>query len=341
MIVTLSVLRPLTEEATSWAMPRGRAGVHRVGGVAEHHRGRGRAGLVREQVVLGQHELDLRAGDTLDAADRAGDLALQRALVGDLLLEVGGAELLLVEQLEALARAAVEAHARAGDGHTRLGDLALGDREAGAVVAQLVGDAALVQRRRDLAGLGGVEPGGEQRVRRRAGDPQQQERDADDGHRGDREDPLGAGRQRLEGVDEEGMGQLKPGCGRCPGRPRRPSCGSARRAASRAARARRPSRPRSDPWPEPSASDCAAADASIWLSASDCSDLPSAAPKPAAGAGGIGLGGRVDAAEAVDAELRAGDGEGRDRSASAQQLQRAGEHLLGGLHRGHVRLVGA
>ena len=56
-------------------------------------------------MVLGQRELDLRAGDAVDLADRLGDLALERALIGDLLLEGGGAELLLVEQLEAGLRA--------------------------------------------------------------------------------------------------------------------------------------------------------------------------------------------------------------------------------------------
>ena len=65
--------------------------------------------LVGEQRVLGQHELDLRAADAVDLLDRAGDLALERALVVDLLLEVGGAELLLVEQLEAGLRAAASA----------------------------------------------------------------------------------------------------------------------------------------------------------------------------------------------------------------------------------------
>ena len=63
------------------------------------------------------------AGDALDLPDGLGDLALQRALVGDLLLEVGGAELLLVEQLEARLRAA-GGQALAGERDARLGDLA-------------------------------------------------------------------------------------------------------------------------------------------------------------------------------------------------------------------------
>ncbi len=120
-----------------------RAGVERVGRVAEHDGGRGRR---RRRRRTGRPRActswTCGAGDALDAADRAGDLALQRALVGDLLLEVGGAELLLVEQLEALAASRrVEADARAGERDARLGDRRLVDREGRAVVAQLVGDA--------------------------------------------------------------------------------------------------------------------------------------------------------------------------------------------------------
>ena len=110
------------------------AGLQSVGRVGEHDRGGGRRGGVGEQVVLGQHELHLGAGDALDAVDRAGDLALQRALVGDLVLEVGGAELLLVEELEARLGAAAGGEALAGERDARLGDLRLLDRQRGAVV---------------------------------------------------------------------------------------------------------------------------------------------------------------------------------------------------------------
>ena len=61
------------------------------------------ATAVAEELVLrvGQHELHLRGADALDLLDRLVELTLERALVGDLLLEVRGAELLLVEQLKA------------------------------------------------------------------------------------------------------------------------------------------------------------------------------------------------------------------------------------------------
>ena len=103
MIVTLSVFRPLTRGGDELGDAAHRAGLERVGRVAEHDGGRGRRRLSANRSSSGITSCTCGAGDALDAADRAGDLALQRALVGDLLLEVGGAELLLVEQLEALA----------------------------------------------------------------------------------------------------------------------------------------------------------------------------------------------------------------------------------------------
>ena len=165
------------------------AGLERVGRVAEHDRGGGRRRLVGEQVVLGQHELDLRVL-TPSTRERPGDLTLQRALVGDLLLEVGRAELLLVEELEARLEPPPVADTLAGERDARRRHGGFCDRERGAVVAQLVGDALLVQRGGDLAGLGGVEAAGHDRVRRRRGDPQHDERDRQDGHGGDAEDRL-------------------------------------------------------------------------------------------------------------------------------------------------------
>ena len=157
VIVTLAGLRFGTLEETSEAMPRTAAGsrVDRVG-VEEHGRGGGLL-LVGEEVVLGQRELHLGAGDAVDLPDGLGDLALEGALVGDLLLEGGGAELLLVEELEAGLRAAA-GQPLAGEGDARLGLLAGDDGDGGAVVLELVGDAGLVERGGDLAGLGGSTP---------------------------------------------------------------------------------------------------------------------------------------------------------------------------------------
>ena len=111
MIVTFSVLRPFTDEATSWAMPRTAPGssvsaelpsmTAAVAGVASS----------ANRSSSGSTSCTCGELTPWTLADRAGDLALERALVGDLLLEVGGAELLLVEQLEALAATGVEADA--------------------------------------------------------------------------------------------------------------------------------------------------------------------------------------------------------------------------------------
>ena len=188
VIVTFSVFRPLTDEATSCAMPRTAPGSSASDAPASMTAAVAGRRLVGEQRVLGQHELDLGAGDAVDLLDRPGDLALQRALVGDLLLEVGRAELLLVEQLEALLRAARRRGTPAlGQRDPRLGDGGLLDGDRGAVRAQLVADALLVERGGDLAGVGRVERGDERRVRRRGREPQhEEEHEHDDGQRAER-----------------------------------------------------------------------------------------------------------------------------------------------------------
>ena len=118
------------------------------------------------------------------------ELALERALIGDLLLEVARAELLLVEQREALLLTAAEqAGGRERDACLRR--LVGLDRERGAVVLQLVGDSLGVQRARDLARLGGVETRHQGRVARRRGhlEDQNQEHDSDGGGDADHRPP--------------------------------------------------------------------------------------------------------------------------------------------------------
>ena len=88
--------------------------------------------------------------------------ALQRPLVGDLLLEVAGPELLLVEQLE--ARFAAADDVAFGERDPRLGDVAAGDRDRGAAVADFVADALLFEDLGDVAGFGRVDPRGQGRV---------------------------------------------------------------------------------------------------------------------------------------------------------------------------------
>ena len=216
------------------------AGRQRVGGVAELDGGRRRRRFILEEVVLRHDDLDRRVRDALDTAEGASDLALQRTLVGDLLLELRGAELGLVEQLVARLIAARRLDAGGGERDARLRHGRLGDRQSRAVVAQLVGDALLVERGSDLRGLRGIDARRDQRVARRRGDLEHDERDREDGDEGDPEDRLGLGRKGEKVLDEgrHWLG-LRPGCGRCPERPRRPWCGSGWRAASQAARARR------------------------------------------------------------------------------------------------------
>src|SRR5439155_8027165 len=108
--------------------------------------------LVGEELVVGHGELDGRALDAGHLPDGLGDLALQRALVGDLLLEVAGAELLGVELVPPAARrAAGRAQALAGQRDARLGHVGRGDLDGGAAVGQLVADARAVERGGDLA----------------------------------------------------------------------------------------------------------------------------------------------------------------------------------------------
>ena len=112
VIVTLSDFRPLTDEAVSCAMPRTAPG----SSVSAELPSMTAAVAVDcwswKRSSCGQHELHGGARDALHAIDRAGDLALQRALVVHLVLELRGAELALVEQLPAGLLAAGEVRRR-------------------------------------------------------------------------------------------------------------------------------------------------------------------------------------------------------------------------------------
>ena len=77
------------------------AGRRIAAGHAEHHRGaRGRV-LRRERGRLRQHDGDAGAGDAVHALDGLGQFALESALVGHALVELGLAEALVVEQVPA------------------------------------------------------------------------------------------------------------------------------------------------------------------------------------------------------------------------------------------------
>ena len=105
-----------------------------------HDRGRRLRRFARKQRPLGQHQMDPGGLDAVDGADGAGQFALQRAQMIDVLDEAGGAERVgLVEDL--VADAAALGQAALGELHAQPGDLVLGHQDHGAVVAQLVGNA--------------------------------------------------------------------------------------------------------------------------------------------------------------------------------------------------------
>src|SRR5439155_26031205 len=90
-----------------------------------------------------KRELDVGVRDALDRLDRPGDLALERPLVVHLLLEVRGAEALLVEELEADVAAVRKPLLGERDAGRRL--LPLDDVDLGTAFRELPADAARVE----------------------------------------------------------------------------------------------------------------------------------------------------------------------------------------------------
>ena len=160
--MTFSLLRPFTEDATTCAMPRVAPGCSVSAGLPSMTAAVAAVASSWNMSSCGSTSRTVGLCTPFDGAQRAGDLALERALGGELLLELGGAELGLVEQLVARLRAAaggLDALRRERDPRLRHRRLLDGERRA--VVAQLVGDALLVERGRDLAGLRRVEARGD------------------------------------------------------------------------------------------------------------------------------------------------------------------------------------
>ena len=90
--------------------------------------------------------------DAVDGADGAGQFALQRAQMIDVLDEAGGAERVgFVEDL--VADAAALGQAALGELHAQPGDLVLWHHDDGAVVAQFVGDRLAFQVLDDGGGV--------------------------------------------------------------------------------------------------------------------------------------------------------------------------------------------
>src|SRR5262249_22026892 len=127
-------------------------------------------------------------------------------LVGDLLLEVTGPELLGVEEFE--ARFAAAEHVAFGQRDPRFGDVGAGDADRGAAVLELVGDALRFQRFGDLAGFGRFDPGRERRVALLGRHLEEDEGEDHERQRGAAQSEFAAGREPAENGANLGHGQI-------------------------------------------------------------------------------------------------------------------------------------
>ncbi len=150
-----------------------------------HDRGRRFRRFARKQRALGQHQMDAGGLDAVDGADGAGQFALERAQMIDVLDEAGGAERVgFVEDL--VADAAALGQAALGELHAQPGDLVFRHHDDGAVVAQLEGYRLAFQVLDDPGGVLGAEVG-KQGGHLRRGDAHDDEREEADQRCGDRD----------------------------------------------------------------------------------------------------------------------------------------------------------
>ena len=132
----------------------------------------------------GQHQMDAGGLDAVDGADGAGEFALQRAQMIDVLDEAGGAERVrLVEDL--VADAAALGQVAFGELHAQPRHLVLRHHDHGAFVAQLEGNGLAFQILDDPGGIFGVEVG-EQGGHLRRGDAHDDKGEKADQRGGDR-----------------------------------------------------------------------------------------------------------------------------------------------------------
>ncbi len=108
--------------------------------------------VAAEQCAFGKREMDARAVDAVHHRDRADQLALQRALIVDLLREISEPHVGLVEQLET----DLAALRRVGPGDRDAGGIGLffWHQDRGAAVAQAIGGALLVELGGDRRSVG-------------------------------------------------------------------------------------------------------------------------------------------------------------------------------------------
>ncbi|MGY3496480.1 hypothetical protein ACVW1B_005899 [Bradyrhizobium sp. USDA 4502] len=177
----------------------------------EHDRSGGLRRLAREQRLLRQYQMDARGLDAVDGADGAGELALQRPQMIDVLDEARGAQgIRLVEDL--VADAAALGHAALGELHPEPRHLVLRHHDCGAVIAQLERDRLAFQLLDDSRGILGRQVGeeGGHLWRRDAHDDEGEE--ADQG-RGDRNHGREAGRTKTSQESNQTLHQRPPGFG--------------------------------------------------------------------------------------------------------------------------------
>ena len=156
----------------------------------EHDRSRRLRLFAREQRPLGQHQVHPRRLDAIERPDGAGELALERAQVIDVLDEAGGAERVgLVENL--VADAAALGQPAFGELHAQPGDALLGHHQDGALVPHLVGNRLPLQVFHDGGRILGREVGEQRRHlrRRHAHDQEGEESDERDRDRAHCDDP--------------------------------------------------------------------------------------------------------------------------------------------------------
>ena len=215
-MVTWSAGRSGTEEETRLMIGLHLAvGQRAPGAGVDQHRGGGGAGLVVEDGLLRDRQVHHRGAHPADALHGGGQLALDGALVGDLLLELAGGHALLVQQ----GVPAVGAAGQAGGGGLQplRGDDLLGDHDRGAAVLELVLHAVAAELVDDRRGVGGGQVG-EQRGER-GGHRDAVQRGAaehEHGHADHREHLLaggeaGHGGAHGAGADDQGVRhQLRP-----------------------------------------------------------------------------------------------------------------------------------
>ncbi len=148
--------------------------------------------LARKELALGDDEMDARRGDTLDGLDGAGELALQRPQLVDVLHEGGGAEGVgLVEDLVADAGGG---QVVARQLHAQLGDLVGRHGDGAAVALGFVGHVHGVELGGDGGGIARLKAGEQDRLGRLGDDAGhiKEERGQRGGHTGHHAETRGA-----------------------------------------------------------------------------------------------------------------------------------------------------